>query len=539
MNALRPSLFRPAGRPSPPPTPVPTPTPTPPRSDAVIPADKASRSIPKLSLTGFKKPASTPSVPPSQAAAIVQDGSYLQVLSLRLSEGISKALAQPVGPAPANECLNGRRPIPAGRGRTFGSLIAVELNASRDNPHLHKAVLRSLQRPLSALLTNLSNNLLQLLSSPEFLNPLVPTPQAPNPNPTQLHALSLATFAGELLEVFDELGLGLDSDARGDGLKSTREALVSVTTRVIHPLVAGIKTELTSLVAVLEVPTATTAAKTTTSTLKAVAVTQHPSITNLQTVVPIYARALARYFATTPTQSYLASLEISVVWRALVALAHRVPSQLSPPSSPNMMGKKGRSAGGTPPATPPSTRFILKLPPSRPPSPPTVQPYMPPVVGDTRAVCDLLSSLPRPDAEKETTRLAREAVNDACDGLRALLRLLESVQTITTRNPVELARELGVLTADLPTLIALPIILNTYVFTGDKGGPRTIPSILGLPEERYRQECLTGFGRAEECTVAVGQRVLHVLSNESGLSSDPTAEAVILWLKDEITSVDS
>jgi len=163
---------------------------------------------------------------------------------------------------------------------------------------------------------------------------------------------------------------------------------------------------------------------------------------------------------------------------------------------------------------------------------------MPPVVVDTRSVCDLLSSLPRPDAEKETTRLAREAVNDACDGLKALLRLLESVQTITTRDPPELARELGVLTADLPTLIALPIILNAYVFIGEKGGPRSIPSILGLPEERYRQECLTGFGRAEECTVAVGQRVLHVLSNEPGLSSDPAAEAVILWLKDEITSVD-
>lgn len=123
MNTLRPSLFRPTGRPSPPPTP--TPTPASPRSDAVIPADKASRSIPKLSLTGFKKPASPPSESPSQAAAIIQDGSYLQVLSLRLSEGISKALAQPAGPAPANESLNGRRLIPAGRGRTFGSLIAV------------------------------------------------------------------------------------------------------------------------------------------------------------------------------------------------------------------------------------------------------------------------------------------------------------------------------------------------------------------------------------------------------------------------------
>jgi hypothetical protein len=57
--------------------------------------------------------------------ATTQDGSYLQVLSLKLSEGVSKALAQPAGSGPGNESLNGRRPIPTGRGRAFGSLIAM------------------------------------------------------------------------------------------------------------------------------------------------------------------------------------------------------------------------------------------------------------------------------------------------------------------------------------------------------------------------------------------------------------------------------
>ena len=393
--------------------------------------------------------------------------------------------------------------------------------------------MRSLQRPLSALLTNLSNNLLRLLSSPEFLNPPAPTIQAPDPNPTQAHALSYATLAGELLEVFDELGLGLDSDLRGDGLKSTREGLISVTTRVIHPLVAGIKAELTSLVEALESPAPTSAPKT--PAYSKTVVTQHPSVITLQAAVQIYARALMRYFSTTPTQAHLASLEISIVWRALVALAHRTPSQLMPPSSSNLAlvnGKKGRALGSTPPSTP---RFIPKLPPSRPPSPPTLQSVMPPIVNDARAVCDLLSSLPRPAADRERTRLAREAVSDACGGLKALLCLMESVQTSTTHSTEDLARELGILTADLPTLIALPILLNAYVFTGEKGGPRSIPSILGIPEERYRQECLTGFGRAEECTAAVGQRVLDVLSNQSGLTSDPVTEAVVRWLKTEIT----
>ena len=411
------------------------------------------------------------------------------------------------------------------------------MSALQDNPHLRKAALRSLQRPLSALLTNLSNSLLRLLSSPDFLNPPAPTILAPNPNPTQAHALALATFAGELLEVFDELGLGLDSDARGDGLKSTREALLSVATRVIHPLVAGIKTELTSLIEALEVPAPTCTPKV--ATYSKTVSTQHPSILALQNIIPIYARALTRYFSTTSVQSHLASLEISVVWRALVALAYRTPSHLAPPCSPNLAlvgvnGNKGRVVGTTPPTTPPSTRFHLKLPPSRPPSPPLAQTVVLPIISDTRAVCDLLSSLPRPDADKETTCLAREAVSDACDGLKALLRLMDFVQMSTIHGPEELAHELGALTADLPTLIALPIILNAYVFTSERGGPRSVASILGLPEERYRLGCLTGFGRAEECTAAVGQRVLDVLKNQPGLSSDPNGEAVILWLKGEI-----
>ena len=397
--------------------------------------------------------------------------------------------------------------------------------------------MRSLQRPLSALLTNLSNNLLRLLSSPDFLNPPAPTIQAPDPNPTQAHALSYATLAGELLEVFDELGLGLDSDLRGDGLKSTREGLMSVTTRVIHPLVAGIKAELTSLVEALESPAPTPAPKTPASS-KTVVV-QHPSVITLQAVAQIYGRALMRYFSTTPTQAHLASLEISIVWRALVALAHRTPSQLMALPSPNLAlvnAKKGRTVGGTPPTMSPSTRFIPKLPPSRPPSPPTPQTVMPPIVNDARAVCDLLSALPRPAADRERTRLAREAVSDACGGLKALLCLMESVQTSGTYCAEDLARDLRTLTADLPTLIALPILLNAYVFTGEKGGPRSIPSILGLPEERYRQECLAGFGRAEECTAAVGQRVLDVLSNQPGLTSDRVAEVVVCWLKNEVTT---
>jgi hypothetical protein len=55
----------------------------------------------------------------------VQDGSYLEMLSLKLSEAVSKALAQPVGSVPiVNETLGGKQPIPNGRGHALGALIA-------------------------------------------------------------------------------------------------------------------------------------------------------------------------------------------------------------------------------------------------------------------------------------------------------------------------------------------------------------------------------------------------------------------------------
>lgn len=45
------------------------------------------------------------------------------MLGLRLSEAVSKALAHPSGPSQPSELVGGRRPIPTGRGRTFGELI--------------------------------------------------------------------------------------------------------------------------------------------------------------------------------------------------------------------------------------------------------------------------------------------------------------------------------------------------------------------------------------------------------------------------------
>lgn len=531
MHALtlkNPSFFRPTSRPTSPP---------PSRPDSGIGFERSAHPLNRLSLSTFRRasPAPTPTATSTLTpATLVQDGSYLEMLSLKLSEAVSKAFAQPPGPAIANELVCGKRPVPAGRGRALGALIASELQATRDNPHLHRALLRYLHRPLSVLLSNLSAHLLPLVSSPAFLTPPTPTPQAPNPNPTQLHALALAGLAGELLETFDDLGLGMEVDVRGEGLKMIRESLVSLVGRVVNPLVGGIKAELMPLIVALENPISVTGGPAKIHTGSKLAIIQHPSIVALQTMMPIYARALNRHCASTTSQATLASLLISLLWRGLVALANRPYQSVSPPNSPSLPTAvyKGRreSTSMSPPATPP-TRFAIKLPPSRPPSPPYAQ-AVSTVAADARALNDLLNLLPRPVA---ANKLACEAVDEAFDGLKALTAVLEAAQTNAfakgTQTQAELDTELEVLTADLPTLISLPIVLRAHVSTS-----RTVAEMLGIPEDEYRKGCLAGFSRAEECAAAVGQRVLDVLlTNEAPTQANM---AVIKWLEVELTNPD-
>ncbi|KAJ7072534.1 hypothetical protein C8F01DRAFT_972313 [Mycena amicta] len=517
INSIKaPSFLRPTSRPS-----SPAPVPLPPRPDSV---ERTARPLTKLSsLSNFRRPSPAPTPPsPIAPAPLVQDGSYLETLALKLSEAVSKALVQPIGPAVTNDVVAGKRPIPAGRGKAFGAVIASELAATRGNTHLNRAIVRSILRPLSVLLSNLSAHLLPVISSPSFLSPPAPTLLAPTPNPTQLHALALAAFAGEVLEVFDDLCLGLDSDARGDGLKVIRDGLVSVVNRVVNPLVAGIKVEIIPLLDAVETPNLCNNTKVA-SGAKNVPI-QHPSITALAQLVPVYTRALSRYTVSRYAQAALAPFLISVVWRGLVALAYRPYSPTSRPPSPgqNLMlaPKQWRSTSTTPPITPPSARFTIKLPPSRPPSPPAV--HVPAsAAADARALCELLSTLPRP-ADTESTRLANEAIEEAFDGLKALPPLLEVMQA--AQSPTVSEDELEALTEELPTLVALRVLLNAY---GSKA--RSIADMLGLSEAEYRKGCLSGFGRADECAGAVGQRILDLMRQ----SGDVPA-VVVEWLAAEI-----
>jgi hypothetical protein len=410
-----------------------------------------------------------------------------------------------------------------------------ELKACQNNPHLHRAILRSLHRPLSVLLNNLSALLLPLISSPAFLAPLAPTVQAPNPNATQLHALAAAGFAGELLERFDEMGLGLDNDVRGDGLKAVREGLVSLIGRVVNPLIAGLKSELMPLLESLENPIAITVPKTATKA----GPTLHPSIVTLQALMPVYARALSWYTMALPSQATLATFLISVIWRALVAFAHRSQVMTSPLTSPlgspqlAPLTKRQRAISGN--ASLPPARFTLKLPPSRPSSPPNIS-VTSTAAADARALYELMILLPRPPADNDATRVASEAVDEAFSDLKALVTLIESID-----NPLfklgksreEISAEIDDLTSDLPILIALPVLLRSNI---DKSSliPR-VSSIVGVSEDEYRKNCLSGFGRAEQCGNIVGQSVLDFLSAQSLADSQSLVEQ---WLTNRLDAME-
>jgi hypothetical protein len=122
MHVLKnPSFFRPASRPTSP-APV-SPSAITARPDSGVVIERSPRAAHRLSLSNFRRPSPAPTVSPT-LTPLIQDGSYLEILNLKLSEAVSKALVQTAGPAISSDQLFGKRPIPSGRGHALGALIA-------------------------------------------------------------------------------------------------------------------------------------------------------------------------------------------------------------------------------------------------------------------------------------------------------------------------------------------------------------------------------------------------------------------------------
>lgn len=138
MHAIKtPSFFRPSSRSA---SPAPSPTSTT-KLEVASNERERYRPLSKLALATFMRPSPTPAPALPQAATpLVQDGSYLEVLSLKLSEAITRALVQPDGSALPHELLDGKRPIPAGRGHALGTFISRQVNYSSDLAPAHSDV---------------------------------------------------------------------------------------------------------------------------------------------------------------------------------------------------------------------------------------------------------------------------------------------------------------------------------------------------------------------------------------------------------------
>ncbi|KAF8598664.1 hypothetical protein BDV93DRAFT_526593 [Ceratobasidium sp. AG-I] len=287
----------------------------------------------------------------------------------------------------------------------------------------------------------------------------------------------------------------------------------------------------------------------------------------LQNAMPCAMRVLGRVAAVPGplVRGALAACEIAIVWRAMVALAHRPIGGLqtarggSPTraASGSVLGKSqtiGKAASSsalpkvqalgktpslgalgstsavpatltkrlTPPNTPPAGRFGLHLPPSRPPSPPSGLSPAAQLAHDARVVVGLLDALPKPAGDD-----AREAVIEAFDALRAFAELLSllSASHIDRQAVIDLidgesadegtgAEE----REELPALIVLPALLRG----------KSVAGLLGIGEGEYRERCLAGFGRAEASEEVVAKAALGVWG-ASGMGAE--YDWVRVWLE--------
>lgn len=330
---------------------------------------------------------------------------------------------------------------------------------------------------MSVLLSNMAASLIPLLSSPSFV--VLPTVQAPNPSAAQHKALSLALFARELLDALNDLPQIVDAfDTRIDALKSVREALTSIITRVVTPLVGAAHAQIDQFIAALDSENTASAA-----------------LASLHSMMPIYAPTIALY--TSPSPTALATFLISVYWRSIVVLSHR--QYIPPPPSK-------KRPGTNLPSTLPASRFSLKLPSSRHSSPPP--PCRSTLLADATAIGDLLAAFPRPSLSRQGSQLAQDAVNEATEGLRGFARILSAFESVGCNRDRLVALDLVSLTEGIPSLIALELLVQMC----NVGRCRrvTVADLLGIPIEEYRKGCLSSFGRADDCAATIFSRLGRV-----------------------------
>lgn len=477
------------------------------------------------------------------------------------------------GSDPALFILKGRKPLPAGRGTALGKVIHDELGAVSSDLYLYKAILRVLQKPLTVLLSNVSSLVFPLL---DFIETCVAAQEYVISLAT-LSAELLEALNGLPMPV----GAAKESRI-GDGLKSIREGLESIIKRVVSPLVSTVSSSLSSHLDALSGNHATGENKALVALAAAVPgaaqrlakYTVPLGVISQSALATLHIRLVWRALValserdihepafpgdkdkekergkSTP-QGVKAKKDIPFSIHMTTSRPGLVRGEI-PSSVASATTTNGTMNSTTPPVTPRSKGVPLPLP--SPPRPSTPQltsasantksrspalPVLHPLaqlLSDAQHTLKLLSSLPSP----AVGCFAREAVNEAYEAFEAFLGFLRWLRAV---REVQLAHgggggyavrkedggavsdkrkdfedELDEKTEDVPTLVALPLLLcllpaaESVQLLDGKVVVGTVARLVGMEEEEYRGNCLAGFGRAEVCTSAVGRGVLAELA---------------------------
>ena len=490
------------------------------------------------------------------------------------------------GSDPALFILKGRKPLPAGRGTALGKVIHDELGAASSDLYLYKAILRVLQKPLTVLLSNVSSLVFPLL---DFIETCVAAQEYVISLATlsaelleALNGLPMPVGVGKESRVGD----GLKSIR--EGLESIIKRVVSPLVSTVSSSLSSHLDALSGNHATGESKALVAlAAALPGAALRLAKYTVPLGVISQSALATLHIRLVWRALValserdihepvfpgdkdkekergkSTP-QGVKAKKDIPFSIHMTTSRPGLARGEI-PPSVASATTTNGTMNSTTPPVTPRSKGVPLPLPSPPRPSPPQLTSTIPSSTGssantksrsptlpilhplaqllsDAQHTLKLLSSLPSP----AVGCFAREAVNEAYEAFEAFLGFLRWLRAV---REVQLAHgggghvvrkedggvhdkrkefedELDEKTEDVPTLVALPLLLCLLpaAESVQLGGKVTVGRLVGMEEEEYRTNCLAGFGRAEVCTSAVGRGVLAELAKVKSFTGEQVGE---------------
>ncbi|WVQ86230.1 hypothetical protein IAT38_008398 [Cryptococcus sp. DSM 104549] len=172
-------------------------------------------------------------------------GGYMDVIGLRLNEMVNKAIA--------GVDIKAKKGLKKGNGWAVGESVVKELPYPPSDAYLIRAVLRTSVRALSIYTTRLESLLLPALTDPTFPSPLNITNSTPSShalNPAQHFAVTIAHAAWETCEVLEQaLETGKWPRFVAETLRPVMDKLDLVVSKVVQPLLGGLKRDLVASLA--------------------------------------------------------------------------------------------------------------------------------------------------------------------------------------------------------------------------------------------------------------------------------------------------